>query len=53
VGNVMDLYARGKLCRICGLGRSRFSEIDAALVFVGLNLGRCQQPPAGAEGATR
>jgi hypothetical protein len=53
VGDVMDLYARDQLRKIRGLGRRRFSEIEAALVFAGLNLGRCQQPPAGAEGATR
>ena len=49
----MDLYARGQLRKIGGLGRRRFSEIEAALVLAGLNLGRCQQPPAGTEGATR
>src|SRR3984893_5061755 len=53
VGDVMDLYARGQLGKIGGLGRRRFSEIEAALVLAGLNLGRCRQPPAGAEGATR
>jgi hypothetical protein len=53
VGDVMDLYARGQLRKIGGLGRRRFCEIEAALVFAGLNLGRCRQPPAGAEGATR
>jgi hypothetical protein len=53
VGDVMDLYARGQLREIGGLGRRRSSEIGAALVLAGLNLGQCQQPPAGAEGATR
>jgi hypothetical protein len=53
VGDVMDLYARGQLGKIGGLGRRRFSEIEAALVLAGLNLGRCRQPSAGAEGATR
>jgi hypothetical protein len=53
VGDVMELYARGQLRKIGGLGQRRFSEIEAALVLAGLNLGRCRQPPAGAEGATR
>jgi hypothetical protein len=53
VGDVVDLYARGLLREIGGLGRRRFSEIEAALVLAGLNLGPCQQPPAGAEGAAR
>ena len=53
VGDVVDLYARGQLREIGGLGPRRFSEIEAALVLAGLNLGRCRQPPAGAEGATR
>ena len=53
VGDVMDLYARGELRKIRGLGRRRFSEIEAALVLAGLNLGRFQQPPAGAEGPAR
>lgn len=53
VGDVIDLYARGQLRKIGGLGRRRFSEIEAALVLAGLNLGRCQQPPAGAEGSAR
>ena len=53
VGDVMDLYARGQLRKISGLGRRRFSEIEAALVLAGLNIGQCQQPPAGAEGPRR
>jgi hypothetical protein len=53
VGDVIDLYARGQLRKIGGLGRRRFSEIEAALVLAGLNLGQCQQPPAGAEGPAR
>ena len=53
VGDVMDLYARGQLREIGGLGRRRFSEIEAALVLAGLNLGPCQPPPAGEGGATR
>ena len=53
VGDVMDLYACGQLRKIRGLGRRRFSEIEAALVLAGLNLGLCQQPPAGAEGPAR
>ena len=50
VGDVMDLYARGQLRKIGGLGRRRFSEIEAALVLAGLNLSGREQPPAGAEG---
>ena len=53
VGDVMDLYARGQLREIGGLGRRRFSEIESALVLAGLNLGQCQQPPAGEGGAKR
>jgi hypothetical protein len=53
VGDVMDLYARSQLRKIGGLGRRRLSEIEAALVLAGLNLGQCQQPPTGAEGPTR
>ena len=53
VGDVMDLYARGQLRKISGLGRRRLSEIEAALVLAGLNIGQCQQPPAGAEGPRR
>ena len=46
----MDLYACGQLPKIRSLCRSRFSEIEAALVLAGLNIDRCQQPPAGREG---
>jgi hypothetical protein len=53
VGDVMDLYARGQLRKIGGLGRRRLSEIEAALVLAGLNLGPCQQPPACAGGPAR
>lgn len=53
VGDVMDLYARGQLRKIGGIGRRRLSEIEAALVLAGLNLGQNQQPPAGAEGPAR
>lgn len=52
VGDVMDLYGRGQLREIGGLGRRRLSEIEASLVLAGLNLGP-RQPPAGAEGPTR
>jgi len=53
VGDVMDLYACGQLRKIGGLGPRRFSDIEASLVFAGLSIGRCQQPPTGAEGPTR
>ena len=53
VGDVMDLYMRSQLRKIGGLGRRRFSEIEAALVLAGLNIGRCQPPPASEERAAR
>lgn len=53
VGDVMSLHARGDLRKIGGLGRRHLSEIEAGLVLAGLNLGRCCQPPAGAEEAAR
>jgi hypothetical protein len=53
VGDVMDLYARRQLRKIRGIGPRRVSEIEAALVLAGLNIGQCQQPPAGAEGPAR
>ena len=50
VGDVMDLYTRGQLRKIRGLGPRHSSEIEAGLVLAGLDLGRSQQPPARAEG---
>ena len=53
VGDVMDLYAGGQLPLISGLGRRRCSEIEAALVFAGLDLGGHQHRPACEEGPAR
>ena len=53
VSDVMNLYARGQLRLIGGLGRRRFSEIEAALVFAGLDLGGHHQEPASEEGPAR
>ena len=52
VGDVVDLYARRQLREIRGLGPRRVSEIEAALVLAGLNLGGHPQQPASSEGAT-
>jgi hypothetical protein len=49
VGDVMDLHARRQLRQIGGLGRHRVTEIEAALVFVGLDLAGHQQLPASEE----
>ena len=53
VGDVVDLYARGQLRNIRGLGRRRISEIEAALVLAGLDLTGQQERPAGGEGPAR
>jgi hypothetical protein len=53
VGDVMDLCTRRQLRKIRGLGPRRVSEIEAALVLAGLNLGGHRQRPASSEGATR
>ena len=53
VGDVMDLYIGGQLRLIGGLGRRRFSEIEVALVFAGLDLGGHHQEPASEEGPAR
>jgi hypothetical protein len=53
VGDVMDLYTRGQLRKICGLGPRRASEIEAALVLAGLNLAGHQQRPRAGRTATR
>jgi hypothetical protein len=46
VGDVIELYNRRQLRKIRGLGRRRLSEIEAALVFAGLDLTGHQQQPA-------
>ena len=53
VGDVIELYNRGQLRKICGLGRRRLSEIEAALVFAGLDLTGHQQRPANDERPAR
>jgi len=50
VGDVMDLHARGMLPQIWGLGPRGISEIEAALVFAGLDLTR--NPPGTARTAS-
>jgi len=45
VGDVMDLYTRRQLRKIRGVGPRRISEIEAALVLAGPNLGHQQRPP--------
>ncbi len=44
VGDVLDLHARRQLGKIRGIGSRHLSEIEAALVFAGLQL-----PPARRE----
>jgi len=51
VGDVMGLYTRRQLREIRGIGPRRVSEIEAALVLAGLNLGGHPQRPASSEGA--
>jgi hypothetical protein len=53
VGDVIELYNRRQLCKIRGLGRRRLSEIEAALVFAGLDLTGHQQRPANYERPAR
>ena len=43
VGDVVDLYARRRLRQIRGLGPCKISEIEAALVFAGLDITGHQQ----------
>jgi hypothetical protein len=38
VGDVIELYTSGRLPEIRGLGRRRMSEIEAILVFAGLDV---------------
>lgn len=42
VGDVLDLYARGQLSEIPGLGPRRISEIETALIFAGFDLTPCR-----------
>jgi hypothetical protein len=49
VGDVIELYNRRQLRKIRNLGRRRLSEIEAALVFAGLDLTGPQQRPASEE----
>lgn len=53
VGDVLDLYARGRLKDIPGLGPRRIGEIQAALIFAGFDPSapRPQRTPAPADGA--
>jgi hypothetical protein len=53
VGDVMDLYTRGQLRKIRGIGQRHVSEIEAALVLAGLNLAGHRQRPASTEGTAR
>ena len=53
VGDVAELYARGQLRKIRGLGPRRISEIEAALVLAGLDLPRNQERRAGKGGPAR
>ena len=50
VGDVVDLYDRRMLRLIRGLGPRKISEIEATLVFAGLDLTGCQQAPVNEEG---
>jgi len=50
VGDVMDLYDRRMLRQIRGLGPRKISEIEATLVFAGLDLTGCLQAPVNEEG---
>lgn len=53
IGDVMELYARGQLHGIRGLGPRRISEIEAGLVLAGLDLTGHQDPARGREGRAR
>ena len=53
VGDVMNLHAHRQLRKIHGLGHRRITEIEAALVFAGLDLAQHQQRPARPEGPAR
>ncbi len=43
VADVVELYRRGRLSEISGLGPRRIGEIEVALVFAGLVAGHCQR----------
>lgn len=49
VGDVMDLYAHRMLGQIRGLGPRKISELEAALVFAGLDLTGCRSAPLDEE----
>lgn len=53
VADVMDLYARGQLREIRGIGPHRISEIKAALALAGLNLAGSQRRPRVRRTTTR
>lgn len=53
VADVVDLYARGQLRKIRGIGPRRVSEIEAALVLAGLNLAGSRHRPRAGRPATR
>jgi hypothetical protein len=53
VGDVIDLYTRGRLREIRGLGPRRASEIEAALVLAGLSLAGHHERPRAGRTATR
>ncbi len=53
VGDVIEMYTRRQLREIRGLGRRRISEIEAALVFAGLDLTGHPQRPSNEEGPAR
>lgn len=42
VGDVADLYQRGELDRISGLGSRRIAEIEVSLVYAGLVIARAR-----------
>jgi len=51
VGDVVGLCTGGRLREIGGLGKRRISEIQAALVLVGLDItGQAHQPDAASKG---
>jgi hypothetical protein len=50
VGDVIGLYARSRLREIRGIGPRRVSEIEAALVFAGLDLAGCRERPESGKG---
>jgi superfamily II DNA or RNA helicase len=53
VGDVIGLHARRQLAEIPGLGRRRLSEIEAAIVFAGLDLTVYSSAPRARKGPPR